>query len=236
MSNRSPSHPSEAYPMGCQGQSARLVTRLCMLSAALCGMPWGLRPAVAQEPPVASAAMDQQCTLVAQLGHSSDLRSACFSPDARQILTASDDHTARLWDAASGKELRRFEGHTDRVLCACFSPDGRQVLTGSVDHTARLWSSSTGRELRRFTNAELVSSVCFSPDCSRVAGIKPRDSGMPPPATNCSDSKGTRTRCVAPASPPMASKSLPAAPTRQPGSGMRAPERNCADSRGTRRS
>jgi WD40 repeat protein len=46
---------------------------------------------------------------------------AVFSPDGKQILTASADRTARLWDVASGKELRRFEGHTDLVNRAIFS-------------------------------------------------------------------------------------------------------------------
>jgi WD40 repeat protein len=55
------------------------------------------------------------------------------------VVTASDDHTARLWDAASGKELVTLEGHTDTVLSAAFSPDGTRVVTASWDRTARTW-------------------------------------------------------------------------------------------------
>ncbi len=56
---------------------------------------------------------------------------ASFSPDGRTVVTASWDHTARLWDAASGKELQRLT-HEDTVWSASFSPDGRTVVTASA--------------------------------------------------------------------------------------------------------
>ena len=40
--------------------------------------------------------------------------SAAFSPDGKRVVTASDDKTARLWDAESGKEIAVLNGHTDR--------------------------------------------------------------------------------------------------------------------------
>jgi WD40 repeat protein len=60
-----------------------------------------------------------------------------FSPDGSRILTASDDHTARLWDV--GKWLATLEGHTGSVRRAVFSPDDSRILTASDDNTARLW-------------------------------------------------------------------------------------------------
>ena len=42
--------------------------------------------------------------------------SAAFSPDGQRIVTASQDKTARLWDAATGKPIGEpLRGHEDRV-------------------------------------------------------------------------------------------------------------------------
>ena len=40
-------------------------------------------------------------------GNEGSARSAAFSPDGTRILTASDDNTARIWDAATGAKLQR---------------------------------------------------------------------------------------------------------------------------------
>ncbi len=59
--------------------------------------------------------------------------SAQFSPDGKTVVTASGDKTARLWDAATGRELHVLRGHEDLVLSAQFSPDGKTVVTASWD-------------------------------------------------------------------------------------------------------
>jgi len=60
------------------------------------------------------------------------------------MLSESDDKTALLWDAHSGRELRRLQGHSERVAAVALSPDGGLVLTGSEDKTARLWDTAEG--------------------------------------------------------------------------------------------
>ncbi|MBL8765097.1 MAG: hypothetical protein JNM07_12595, partial [Phycisphaerae bacterium] len=52
------------------------------------------------------------------------------------LVTASDDQTARVWDAATGRELLKLEGHAGWVLSAAFSPDGARLVTASGDGTA----------------------------------------------------------------------------------------------------
>ena len=55
------------------------------------------------------------------------------------MLTGSQDKTARLWDAATGRPLGPALTHQGRVWAVAFSPDGKTVLTGSDDGRARLW-------------------------------------------------------------------------------------------------
>ena len=74
--------------------------------------------------------------------------SAAFSPDGKRIVTASEDKTARIWDAATGKPIGEpLKGHEDAVCSAAFSPDGKRIVTASRDKTARLWDAATGKPI-----------------------------------------------------------------------------------------
>ena len=96
-------------------------------------------------------------------------RIAVFSPDGRRILTASDNNTAKVWDAESGKELVTLEGHEGGVMNAVFSPDGRSIVTASDDHTAKVWDAESGKELRTLAgHTEPVIDVVFSSDGRRI--------------------------------------------------------------------
>jgi tetratricopeptide (TPR) repeat protein len=98
-------------------------------------------------------------------GHTDFVNSAAFSPDRRRVVTASADHTARLWDPTTGAPLAALEGHTKFVNSASFSPDGTRVVTASADRTARLWDVATGEQVAVLQGQR---TAAFSPDGIRV--------------------------------------------------------------------
>jgi len=101
------------------------------------------------------------------------LRCAALMPDERRLVTGDAIGLARIWDLATGGELRTLEGHTDTISAVTVSKDGRQVLTGSADHTAKLWDADTGREIHTLGSRESpVTAVAFSPDGGWVAAAE----------------------------------------------------------------
>lgn len=76
-------------------------------------------------------------------GHQGRIRHVEYSPDGKRVVTASDDGTARVWDATTEEVLAELRGHQGSVWQAGFSPDGKRVVTASADGTAWVWGLSS---------------------------------------------------------------------------------------------
>jgi serine/threonine protein kinase len=98
-------------------------------------------------------------------GHSDSVRSVVYSPDGRYLATGSVDKTIKIWEVATGKQLRTLTGHSDTVSSVAYSPDGRYLASGSNDKTIKIWEVATGKQLRTLTgHYGEVYSVVYSPD------------------------------------------------------------------------
>ncbi|MEE9587469.1 MAG: TIR domain-containing protein, partial [Hyphomicrobiaceae bacterium] len=80
----------------------------------------------------------------ARHGRQLSVYKAIFSPDGRQILTATANpgNHARLYDSATGELLAKLR-HKHTVADIAFSRDGTRILTASYDKTAIVWSAGS---------------------------------------------------------------------------------------------
>jgi WD40 repeat protein len=92
---------------------------------------------------------------LAKMAHDRWVRSVAFSPDGRRFVSTSDDRSAQVWDAASGRAVGVPMPHPDWVTCAEFSPDGKLLATGWEKEFADprssaevcLWNAATGKPI-----------------------------------------------------------------------------------------
>ena len=80
-------------------------------------------------------------------GHTQGVFGVTFSFNGEQALSGGCDHTVKLWEVKTGREVRTFKGHQGTVLSVAFSLFGKWALSGSADKTAKLWDISTGKEI-----------------------------------------------------------------------------------------
>ncbi|HTV49782.1 MAG TPA: protein kinase [Steroidobacteraceae bacterium] len=130
----------------------------------------GARPSYTPEAlSVFQEAQAADMQLAALVGHSDRLWGVAYSHDGRRIVTGSYDHTARVWDAATGRPELVLRGHTAPVVTAAFSPDDRRILTGSSDHSARIWDARTAESLMVLAgHGGTVAAAAFSNDGRRI--------------------------------------------------------------------
>lgn len=91
-----------------------------------------------------------------------------FSPDGHTLVSVGQDSTIKLWDAATGNQLRTMVGDS-RMGTQAYSADGHTIACGGL--TIRLWDVVSGHEIRTLVgHSGWIRSLGFSPD-GRILGV-----------------------------------------------------------------
>jgi len=77
-------------------------------------------------------------------GHSGEVDTVGWSPDGRRIASGSRDQSVQVWDARTGKTIRKYTGHANWVFAVAWSSDSTRIASGSVDTTVHVWDAVTG--------------------------------------------------------------------------------------------
>ncbi|KIJ08989.1 hypothetical protein PAXINDRAFT_88116 [Paxillus involutus ATCC 200175] len=104
-------------------------------------------------------------------GHTDAVMWTAFTPNGRQLVTASIDGTICRWDMKSGALIGKpLTGHSDWIYNGVLSRDGNTLATASADRTVRLWDLKTGNQKSRFLQHRFsVRRVALSRDGSLLA-------------------------------------------------------------------
>jgi WD40 repeat protein len=105
-------------------------------------------------------------------GHTEGLFSVAYSPDGKTVATVSFDKSIKLWETATGKELKTFAGptgHQNLVLSVSYSPDGQTIASSSTDNTAKIWDVPLGSYIQELVMPDAVNGLALSADGLKLA-------------------------------------------------------------------
>ena len=110
------------------------------------------------------------------------VRFVAFSLDSKKIVTTSPRYIAKIWDADTGKELKKLDDHVEEdgvelssgspseLFSAAFTPDGKKLVTSHRDQCIRIWDIDTGKKIQALKlRGEAYHSFALSPDGKTIA-------------------------------------------------------------------
>jgi WD40 repeat protein/serine/threonine protein kinase len=112
-------------------------------------------------------------------GHDGPVLRVAYTPDGRQLASASRDRLVKVWDTATGEELLTLHGHTSGVSGLAYSPDGRRLVSTAggatrggerIEDGVKIWDARVGQEVLTLHGATGQSPcLTFAPDGRRLA-------------------------------------------------------------------
>jgi eukaryotic-like serine/threonine-protein kinase len=80
-------------------------------------------------------------------GHSAAVWDIAWSPDGKNIASASKDANVQVWDAVTGRNMVTYRGHTKEVWAVSWSPDGTQIASVGDESPVQVWIVTTSKLL-----------------------------------------------------------------------------------------
>ncbi|HVX10225.1 MAG TPA: c-type cytochrome domain-containing protein [Pirellulales bacterium] len=94
--------------------------------------------------------------------HSDTVFGIDFSPDGTYLASCAADKFVKIFEVATGKFVRSFEGHTHHVLGVRWRADGKVLASCGADSVVKVWDFVTGDQLRTIQGfAKEVTSISF---------------------------------------------------------------------------
>eukprot|EP00112_Aurelia_sp_Birch-Aquarium-sp1_P013051 Seg2754.6 transcript_id=Seg2754.6/GoldUCD/mRNA.D3Y31 product="WD repeat-containing protein 88" protein_id=Seg2754.6/GoldUCD/D3Y31 len=97
-------------------------------------------------------------------GHTAGVNSCCFMESDKTFVSASDDHTVRIWDIDRQENIAVLSAHENKVNCCRVSFDGRRIASAGWDHKVIVWDTLSGKPLWNALHDGIVTTCDFSYD------------------------------------------------------------------------
>ncbi|MHC4938848.1 MAG: WD40 repeat domain-containing serine/threonine protein kinase [Planctomycetota bacterium] len=98
------------------------------------------------------------------------LAAVAFDPRRGHVAAASAGHgEIRIWDKATGADVKYIPEKGDRLSSLAYSPDGKWIVAGSEDGTGRVHDAETGELVATLTGHTVsVTSIAVDASSRRV--------------------------------------------------------------------
>lgn len=142
--------------------------------------PGAVAPATVEVPIYQPEVVESSQLRATLKGPEESISQLVWSPDGKVLASVTGQTgEVRLWDAAQGRELMKFQAEQGNYACLAFAPDGKTLAVGSYKRGEKgeltggigFWDVATGKAVRQLAHKapRAVTRLAFSPDGKTLA-------------------------------------------------------------------